>query len=165
MKMGGGSPTAHAGLLLVRLGACVEREDAGQAVAAPLPVLGRCTKLGFAWMWTQDGQWGYWVLGRCSRDWGPCMDSEDAGQAVAAPPPVLGHCTKSGACDCGRKTGGGSPTAHAGSWVVACETGGLRGCGHKTGGGSPPPMLGHCSRNRGAHMDMAAPSPMLGRCS
>ena len=102
------------------------------------------------------------------------MDREDAGQAVAAPPPVLGCCAKSGACDVdarqavaapppmlgpgsllvrsrglrgqgGRRTGGGSPTARAGSLR---EIGGLRGCGRKAVA-APPPVLGRCSRNRG----------------
>ncbi len=67
------------------------------------------------------------------------MDREDAGQAVAAPPPVLGRCAKSGACvdvDARRWQ------PHRPCWVVARETGGLRGRGHKTGGGSPTAHAG-----------------------
>src|SRR6267378_1140591 len=37
---------------------------------------------------------------------------------------------------------------HRSCWVVAHEIGGLRGCGRKAVA-APPPVLGHCSRNRG----------------
>src|SRR6267143_1165081 len=110
---------------------------------------------------TGSGAAGSWVVAR--EIGGPCVGSEDAGQAVAAPPPVLGRCAKSGACDVdarkavaappallgpgsllvrssglrgqgGRRTGGGSPTARAGSLR---EIGGLRGCGCKMVRGPP----------------------------
>ena len=69
--MGGGSPTAHAGSLLARSGGLawtVRMQDRRWQLHRPCWVIAR--NRGLAWMWTQDGQWGCWVLGHCSRDQG-----------------------------------------------------------------------------------------------
>src|SRR6266446_3194003 len=59
--------------------------------------------------------------------------------------------------------GGGSPTARAGSLLA--KPGACVDVDTRQVVAAPPPMLGRCSRNRGAHMDMAAPSPTLDCCS
>src|SRR6267378_3258340 len=111
--MGGGSPTAHAGSLLVRSGGLawtVRMQDRRWQPHRPCWVVAR--NRGLAWMWTQ---------------------------------------------------GGGSPTARAG--LLLAKPGACVDVDTRQVVAAPPPMLGRCSRNRGAHMDMAAPSPTLGRCS
>src|SRR6266446_5884748 len=197
-------------------GPCVDSEDAGQAVAAPPPVLGHCAKsgacvdvdarravglLGPGLLLARSGGLA-WTVRMQDRRWQPHRPCW-----VVARNRGLAMWTQD------RRW---QPHAHAGSWVVACEIKGLAWTGrtqdrrwqpHRPcwvvarhrglawmwtqGGGSrtaraglllakpgacvdvatrqvvaaPPPMLGRCSRNRGAHMDMAAPSPTLGRCS
>src|SRR6266568_1617669 len=87
-------------------GPCMDSEDAGQAVAAPPPVLGCCAKSGAC--------------------------DVDARQAVAAPPPMLGPGSllvrsRGLRGQGGRKTGSGSPTACAGSLLT--KSGGPYGHG------------------------------------
>src|SRR5882762_8697601 len=88
--MGGGSPTAHAGSLLTRSGGLawtVRMQDRRWQLHRPCWVVARNRGLA---MWTQDRRW----------------------------------------------------QPHRPCWVVARETRGLRGRGHKTGGGSPTAHAG-----------------------
>src|SRR6266567_6741328 len=82
-----------------------------------------------------------WVVAR--EIGGPCMDSEDAGQAVAAPPPVLSRCAKSGACDVDARQAVAAPPPMLGPGSLLVRSRGLRGQGgRRTGGGSPTACAG-----------------------
>src|SRR6267378_1228186 len=135
--MGGGSPTAHAGSLLARSG-------------------------GLAWtVRMQDRRWQphrpCWVV---ARNRGLAGRTQDRRWQPHRPCWVV---ARNRGLAWMWTRGSGSPTARAGSLLA--KPGACVDVDTRMAVAAPPPMLGRCSRYRGAHMDMAAPSPTLGRCS
>src|SRR6266700_3155274 len=137
--MGGGSPTAHAGSLREIGGLrCGRKTGGGSPTAHAGSWVVACEIEGLAWTGRmQDRRW---------QPHRPCwVISRNRGLAWMW------------------TQGGGSPTARAGSLLA--KPGACGDVETRQVVAAPRPVLGRCSRNRGAHMDMAAPSPTLGRCS
>src|SRR6266700_446058 len=129
--MGGGSPTAHAGSLREIGGLrCGRKTGGGSPTAHAGSWVVACEIEGLAWTGrTQDRRW---------QPHRPCW-------VVARNRGLAWMWTR----------GGGSPTARAGSLLA--KPGACVDVDTRQVVAAPPPMLGRCSRNRGARGDDRGP--------